>query len=192
MHYSIVPIDNQFVQWALSLYPELFRDELDYLNKAKNNPIVHQERLTGICLVKKLVAEQFNIPFSSTHIFYNSFGRPFITIDNQFISIAHTTGWVACAINNSPIGIDVENTSTFKKELPLCTFTDNEWEYVVNASSLTEKCYRQCQIWTFKEAYFKAFGSGIPKYKSISFFDYQHLCYQKVIDDCFMTIFKTV
>lgn len=191
MRYSVVPINDLYIKWAQTLYPELFQDELDHINRITNNSIVFQERLLGICQAKKLVAELFDISFASTHIFYNINGKPSIAIRGQHISISHTTGWVACAINNSPIGIDVENTSSFKKELPLCVFSDCELEYVGNASSLTEKLYRQCQIWTFKEAYFKAFGSGIPNYKSISFFDYRHLCYQKKIDDCFMTIFKT-
>lgn len=191
MRYSVVPINEKNIQWALSLYPELFQNELGHINEI-NNPNIKQVRLLGICLAKKLEGELFSIPFASTHIIYNSFGKPTIAIDEQYISISHTSGWVACVINNSPVGIDIENLSEFKKELPLCVFSDNEKEYINSVSSINEVLYRQCQIWTFKEAYYKAFGSGIPRYRSISFFDYEHLCYQRVIDNCFMTIFKAV
>lgn len=191
MRYSVVPINEKNIQWALSLYPDLFQNELDHINGI-NNPNIKQVRLLGICLAKKLIGELFSIPFALTHIIYNSFGKPTIAIDGQHISISHTSGWVACVINNSLVGIDIENLSEFKKELPLSVFSDNEKEYINGVSSINEVLYRQCQIWTFKEAYFKTFGSGIPSYRCISFFDYEHLCYQRMIDNCFMTIFKAV
>ena len=191
MQYAITSLNNQNIQWAFSLRHELFPDELDYINTI-HNYAVKQERLLGLCLTKKLVAEHFDIPFASTHILHNSFGCPSIAVNEYRISISHTTGWVACAINNSSIGIDIENMDTFKKEMPLCVFSKKEWDYICDASNSKESIYRQCQIWTFKEAYFKAFGSGIPNYRSVSLFDYRHLCFQRVINNCCMTIFKTM
>lgn len=191
MRYIIISTNSNNIQWALSLRNELFLDEFEHYNSI-DNPVIKQERLLGMCLAKKLVGELLNIPFASTHIVYNSLGKPTITIKGQHISISHTPGWVACVINDSPVGIDIENLSAFKKELPLCVFSNNEREYINSVSCFDEVLYRQCQIWTFKEAYYKAFGSGIPSYKSISFFDYEHLCYQRLIDNCFMTIFKAM
>lgn len=107
-------------------------------------------------------------------ISFNSFGKPyFIDIPLQF-SITHSGNAAAVAFaNNFPIGFDIE----FKRQmsdmgqLSRRFFSDPEIEYLENFSGehLVNNFFR---IWSAKESYLKALGTGVSKeLKSFSVVD---------------------
>ena len=62
-----------------------------------------------------------------------------------------------CAVAQTPVGIDIENTGRFRRREKYMFFTDNETRYVNSADSAR----RFCIIWTRKEAYIKALGEPL-------------------------------
>ncbi|PIF04385.1 MAG: hypothetical protein CSA86_02065 [Arcobacter sp.] len=105
-------------------------------------------------------------------------GKPFLkNSKNIDFNITHSGHWVACAIDVNDVGIDIE----YMKDINLTDFeeilTTKEISYINNKQ---ENFY---QIWTLKESYIKALGTGI--YHSLSSFSIEPYSnhYAKVFQD---------
>lgn len=76
-------------------------------------------------------------------------------------NISHTRGWVACAVANDPVGVDVERIDREAGEVAE-VFSPREIRHLRGcapeafASELT-------RLWTLKEAFIKATGEGLHR-----------------------------
>ena len=126
----------------------------DIQKKAENFPPEDRKRtLAGRYLLKKMIKEIYGR--ESFEISYNENGKP--ELDFCFFSISHSGNYAVCAVAETPVGIDIENTGRFKRREKYMFFTDNETRYVNSADSAR----RFCLIWTRKEAYIKALGEPL-------------------------------
>ena len=119
-------------------------------------------------------------------------GRPYLKGSDLFISISHSLEGVACAVSETPIGIDVEKIRPVKKGLIEYVCTKQEQEYVfsdfssaedISDTSVMQKFYT---VWTAKEAYFKKNASGITDICSVDTFSFEKQTY--CIDGFIITI----
>lgn len=96
-----------------------------------------------------------------TTIAYGPKGKPyFLYNEGLHFSLSHTKEHIALALNDSPIGIDVECLRRYNEDLVRRFFNAREADFL---SSAAEK-YRDelfTRIWTMKEAYVKFTGEGI-------------------------------
>lgn len=76
-------------------------------------------------------------------------------------NITHSGKYVACAISDKPIGIDMEGNRKDVCSVARRFFNKDESEWVCMAESESEQKERFLKIWTFKEAYSKMTGDGI-------------------------------
>lgn len=126
----------------------------DIQKKAENFPPEDRKRtLAGRYLLKKMIKEIYGR--ESFEISYNENGKP--ELDFCFFSISHSGNYAVCAVAETPVGIDIENTGRFKRREKYMFFTDNETRYVNSQDSAR----RFCLIWTRKEAYIKALGEPL-------------------------------
>ena len=126
----------------------------DIQKKAENFPPEDRKRtLAGRYLLKKMIKEIYGR--ESFEISYNENGKP--ELDFCFFSISHSENYAVCAVAETPVGIDIENTGRFKRREKYMFFTDNETRYVNSQDSAR----RFCLIWTRKEAYIKALGEPL-------------------------------
>lgn len=126
----------------------------DIQKKAENFPPEDRKRtLAGRYLLKKMIKEIYGR--ESFEISYNGNGKP--ELEFCFFSISHSGNYAVCAVAETPVGIDIENTGRFRKRGKYMFFTDNETRYVNSADSAR----RFCIIWTRKEAYIKALGEPL-------------------------------
>ncbi|MDO4880149.1 MAG: 4'-phosphopantetheinyl transferase superfamily protein [Capnocytophaga sp.] len=98
---------------------------------------------------------------SSEYLFYNENGKPYLS--NGFsVSITHSFPFVALAIGNKELGIDIEKCTPRILKLT-SRFTD--WQPL---SSLDEelKILAFTQIWTIKEALFKVANATEVDFKN--------------------------
>jgi 4'-phosphopantetheinyl transferase len=102
-------------------------------------------------------------------------GRPFLENSGLYISLTHRGSLAACALDTAPIGIDAERVRPVRSALLGRVCTDEELAFitegetalseVIEDSALLDRFF---QVWTAKEACFKARGSGITDIKSVN------------------------
>ena len=132
-------------------YAETEKFFADTAQKVKNFlPEDRKRTLAGRYLLKKIIKEIYGR--ESFEFSYNENGKP--ELDFCFFSISHSGNYAACAVAQTPVGIDIEDTGRFKIREKYMLFTDNETRYVNERDSAR----RFCIIWTRKEAYIKAAG----------------------------------
>lgn len=96
---------------------------------------------------------------------YNEHGKPFFQnksdgqrIPNVDFNLSHCKNGIAVAINDQPVGVDIESFHNI--DSPLIKRTMNEAEIQqINASNNPAKVFTQ--LWTQKEAVLKLLGTGL-------------------------------
>ena len=102
----------------------------------------------GILSIRQLLK---NMNISNQNQIYDDFGRPYLN-DGRFISFSHSKKFSGIVVSDKNIGIDIEKNQF--KILNISSKFLNEKEKIF----LTNKSISQItQIWTAKEAVFKAF-----------------------------------
>ncbi|PIE44831.1 MAG: hypothetical protein CSA45_05230 [Gammaproteobacteria bacterium] len=102
------------------------------------------------------------------HIRRTRFGKPVLTVnDTQHFNLSHSGSWVVCAVDDQPVGVDVERQARRRGIEFDELFTAEEMDYLKNdkQGSLWQRFYR---LWTLKESYLKALGTGM--YQSMQSF----------------------
>jgi phosphopantetheinyl transferase len=97
----------------------------------------------------------------------NAFGKPHIIGDDgkptaTEFSLSHTRGFVACAISSARVGIDVERVrqKVDYEEIAKNNFSHQEVR-ALQALPAIARMNRVLELWTLKEAFLKATGSGL-------------------------------
>lgn len=89
-------------------------------------------------------------------------GKPFFLYNpNLHFSISHTKNYMGIALSHKPIGIDIEQERTYKKELVKRFFHPQEVEYLAQITNPQKQNQVFTKIWTLKESYVKCTGTGI-------------------------------
>ena len=111
----------------------------------------------------------------------NEYGKPFLT-NNPHIhyNISHAGHYIACAVTDEPVGIDIELIKPIDMKIAERFFTPDEAGYIYKA----QQSHRFYEIWTKKESRIKWEGKGLSKpLPSFSVFDpieCKHLAYHEV------------
>ena len=88
---------------------------------------------------------------------YNEYGKPFVAEGPEF-SLSHCKHGIAVAVNEKPIGIDIESIRAADKALIERTMNAREQAQIA-AAERPEVVF--IRLWTQKEAYLKYLGTGI-------------------------------
>ena len=136
---------------------------------AQKQPDAKKRTLLGEMLICELLCED-NI---SATVCTAENGRPYIEGEKFFISISHSDAFVAAALSDRAVGIDVEMIKPISKRLLLRVLCDSEFDFVTSGAELSdtvtdkEILNRFFEVWTAKEAYFKKQGTGITNLKEV-------------------------
>lgn len=99
---------------------------------------------------------QLKVPIKWQNFEYNEYGKPFWPDGPQF-SISHCKAGIAVAIDDQPIGIDIESIRHADEDLIARTMNEHEQKQIHDDRDFT-------RIWTQKEAVVKAEGTGIMSF----------------------------
>lgn len=94
---------------------------------------------------------------------YNEHGKPYIP-DGPYFSISHCKQSIAVAIDDEPVGIDIESIHRADEDLIIRTMCAREQEEIRSAQDPTRAFTR---LWTQKEALVKAQGIGIVSFEQL-------------------------
>ncbi|MDR2954054.1 MAG: 4'-phosphopantetheinyl transferase superfamily protein [Prevotella sp.] len=120
----------QYHEWVQNIYP--IKSESRVL-----------EILSARILIKELIGEE-------KEVYYNNTGKPFLSDESYHISVSHTKGYVAVAVNKeNAIGLDIEHIS--EKIRRVRSRVIGEDEYIDEKNELIHLLLH----WSAKEAMFK-------------------------------------
>jgi 4'-phosphopantetheinyl transferase len=88
-----------------------------------------QRGLFADLLVRKVLIEEFNLTNEEIHFSIDEYGKPYCEFINNFhFNVSHSGDWVVCAVDNKPIGIDIEKISKIDLDISKNFFSDKEHE----------------------------------------------------------------
>ncbi len=124
--------------------------------------------LQGEQFARCLLAEYTGQPADSFMIARSEKGKPYLCDGPEF-NLSHSGKWIACAVGDQPLGIDIEAMRPLNLKVAQRICTPKEMAYL--SPEEPDAPVRFLKIWTAKEAYFKALGTGITGLQSVCYFD---------------------
>lgn len=127
--------------------------------------------LAGEILAQTLLRQRCGVENAQIH--RDDAGKPYLTGCDLHISIAHSHRKIACAVSETPVGIDIERIRPVKRQLLSHVCVEEEMRYVLGTHNEDllediEVLRRFFEVWTAKEAYFKKQGTGITNLKAVN------------------------
>ena len=108
-------------------------------------------------MLYKILKEKYNIVLSKDKIIYKDNKKPALINDELYFNISHSDEYIAVAISDCEVGIDIEKNSKMEKKtfdiLKICNENDKK-EIEDYKSSKTK-------LWVWKEAFIKLNNSFI-------------------------------
>lgn len=108
-------------------------------------------------------------------------GKPCLTdYPDLYVNLSHSGDYAVCAVNDTPVGVDIQRLRECDMKMANRFFTSKEAEFI---NSAFDKNFAFFKIWTRKESFVKAIGTGITiPLNSFSVlqdtFEYQNKSYQ--------------
>ena len=96
---------------------------------------------------------------------YNEHGKPYLA-NGPYFSISHCKEGIAVAIDDAPIGIDIEAIRHANEDLIERTMNEEEKRLIANSQQpIADREFTR--LWTQKEAIVKAEGTGIYSFEQL-------------------------
>lgn len=155
-------------------YYELLLNRVSLEKRQKLDRFLHRvDALRGLyadVLVRWLACRQLKIPNASLRFTYNAFGKPSLLNAPAFhFNVSHSGKWVVCALDDHPLGIDIEQLRPIDFEVGRVCFSDTEYDALMRQNAESRLSYFY-DLWTLKESFVKAEGQGLTlPLKSFSF-----------------------
>lgn len=131
-----------------------------------------QRSLIADLLIRKYYLEKFHVHPSELSFIFNEHEKPLLKdIDQEFFNASHSGSFVVVAFSNRPVGIDVEEIRKDRRAVAERFFTSHEIEDMKSSGTDEQQIHYFFQLWTLKESYMKAIGSGMSM--SLSSFSFQ-------------------
>lgn len=88
----------------------------------------------------------------------DTFGKPHLSDSAPFFNLSHSGDFVACALADVPLGLDLQKKSPYREKMVSRFFSADEKCQILSAEDADDAF---TEIWTKKESYLKAVGCGI-------------------------------
>ena len=79
---------------------------------------------------------------------------------NFYFNISHTKEWVAVAVGDAELGVDIEKLRDYKPTVAKRFFHNDEYSFLTTLPSHLQDAFFT-RLWTSKESYVKCIGTGI-------------------------------
>ncbi|CAN7645191.1 4'-phosphopantetheinyl transferase superfamily protein [Bosea sp. LjRoot9] len=113
---------------------------------------------------RRIIAAQLSLPIEAIAVGHDERGRPLLVrpaAAGLHLSLATRAGFVALALAQHPVGVDVERVEPLAA-LPLATLHPQERKALL-ALPEPARPLAFAQLWAAKEAYVKALGTGFAR-----------------------------
>jgi len=145
-----------------------FNSLLSYICDDKKERILRFHRyedaqrcLLGDVMVRYVICKRIGVKNSELVFGMNEYGKPLLIYPKEIhFNISHSGKYVVCAVDNNPVGVDVEEIKPIDFEIAKRFFSANEYLQLINQPEEMRLKYFYT-IWTLKESYIKAEGKGL-------------------------------
>jgi 4'-phosphopantetheinyl transferase len=143
----------------VTLLPENSREKLERIS----NPDSYARSLLGEVLARYSLSKVSGIGNSDIHFNIAEKGKPHLQdFPDIHFNITHSGQMVACAVAGSDIGIDIEHFRKVNFQLAERFFSPSEITDLLGLD-LTARQEYFFTLWTIKESFLKAIGSGLTR-----------------------------
>src|SRR5665647_136562 len=112
-------------------------------------------------LVRSVIASELKVSNKAIEFNANKYGKPLLKGNcGIYFNVSHSGDWIVCAVDNEPIGIDIEKIIPVELEIATQFFSDEEYKMLM-AKSPEDWQHFFFDLWTLKESYIKAVGKGL-------------------------------
>ncbi len=159
LYVIVLDISNAAPDYLERLLPFVSKQRQERVAKFRN----HNDKLRclfGELLLRYIAAKAIGEPTTQIELAANENGKPYLpAYPNKHITLSHSGFYLAAAIADKPIGIDIEKMETGKELI------NRKIAYRFFANSEIKEVKREPKmfyaIWTQKEAYLKMKGTGL-------------------------------
>ncbi len=117
--------------------------------------------LIGDILARYLLCRRLTVRNQELAFGVNHYGKPYLTnYTGVEFNISHSGKWVACAVDDLPVGIDVEQIKPVGMDIAE-RFLSKEEFGCLTAKGIAEREAYFYALWVLKESYIKAIGEGL-------------------------------
>lgn len=172
------PLSQNELDFFLSLVSEEKRERIKKFRFMRDA----QNCLLGDVLARSEICRATGLCNRQLEFATNEYGKPYIANDpNIHHNVSHSGNYVACAISDRPIGIDIELLRPIDLKIAERFFAPDETAYIAKSDQVC----RFYEIWTKKESRVKCEGEGLRKpLPSFSVLDEEDaFFYHKVCDN---------
>lgn len=116
--------------------------------------------LVGELLLRTEIMKDFQIKNNEIRFAFNEYGKPFFKgVDSFHFNISHSGDWIVCAMNDTPLGVDIERITPIDLQIAERFFAKEEYKNLIRQKESVRLNYF-FDLWTAKESYIKAVGKG--------------------------------
>lgn len=117
--------------------------------------------LFGEILLRTIIRRELHLDNSEIHFEKNPYGKPSLSHHNHFsFNISHSGKWVALIYGKGELGVDIEEVRPIDLSIAERFFSAEEYRDLMERPEAERTDYFY-EIWTLKESYVKAIGSGL-------------------------------
>jgi 4'-phosphopantetheinyl transferase len=121
-----------------------------------------EDRIRGLMadiLARSVIIRQTGLENHHIEFYTNDYGKPFLKGRDAFqFNLSHSGIWVVGAVDNQPIGIDVETIQPIDLDISANYFSPDEHQDLM---AQEDKFAYFFTLWSLKESYIKIVGKGL-------------------------------
>lgn len=140
------------------------RPSADYLSEERRQRAAamrsEADRLrtvAGETLARQMLAERLGCTPQAAPLRYDEDGKPTAPGTGLYVSISHSGAYVVCAVDEEPVGVDVETVRDVDEKFMRRVCSEEELAYILRGGDRERRFW---ELWTAKEAVFKLTGHG--------------------------------
>lgn len=135
--------------------------------------------VAGEMLVRKIISQKCNAPVEAIKFDLSVYGKPYVVNFPVTFSISHSGNYAVCAVDENPVGIDIEKIRAVDLNVAKHICSQDELSYLFGHNPSNEDFMLDSygllvnffKIWTAKEARYKCLGNGTMNFKEINVCD---------------------
>jgi 4'-phosphopantetheinyl transferase len=144
----------------LKLLTKVSNEKQERVNKFARPDDAKRVLLADI-LIRYVIASELKVNNEAIEFNANKYGKPLLKRDcGLHFNASHSEDWIVCAVDNEPIGIDIEKLRPVGLEFAAQFFSEEEYKILMSKNPEDQQHFF-FDLWTLKESYIKAVGRGL-------------------------------